>query len=317
MPVRYLMITGFTILALVFTARLDLVSGSHVDFERILPAAIQAFAPEGVRGLIVTGLLAAFMASFASSLNAAPLYVVNDVYRRYVDPDAPERTLVRMSYAVSIAVVVVSMAIGLFVASINAALQWIVSGLWGGYTASNVLKWYWWRFNGQGYFWGMITGIACSLSFPFLFAPIFPELGALLPLYLFPLVLAASAAGAIVASLATAPTDMAVLIRFYRQVRPWGWWGPVHRAAAIEQPGIAANREFARNLFNIVVGTILQTSLVALSIFLVCRNFAAVAACAAIVAAGVAVLHRTWYRHLRDWPDDPPAMPAAPEPDYL
>jgi len=27
---------------------------------------------------------------------------------------------------------------------------WIVSGLWGGYTAANVLKWYWWRFNGYG-----------------------------------------------------------------------------------------------------------------------------------------------------------------------
>ena len=38
-----------------------------------------------------------------------------------------------------------------------------VSGLWCGYTASNVLKWYWWRFNGFGYFWGMITGIGSAL----------------------------------------------------------------------------------------------------------------------------------------------------------
>ena len=43
---------------------------------------------------------------------------------------------------------------------------WIVSGLWGGYTASNVLKWYWWRFNGYGYFWGMVTGITASLTIP-------------------------------------------------------------------------------------------------------------------------------------------------------
>ncbi len=50
--------------------------------------------------------------------------------------------------------------------------MWIVSGLWGGYTASNVLKWYWWRFNGYGYFWGMVAGIAASLTIPGIMARI-------------------------------------------------------------------------------------------------------------------------------------------------
>ena len=43
-------------------------------------------------------------------------------------------------------------------------IQWIVSALWGGYAASNVIKWYWWRFNGFGYFWGMATGIAAAIG---------------------------------------------------------------------------------------------------------------------------------------------------------
>ena len=55
------------------------------------------------------------------------------------------------------------LAVGIFVgfhlASINDITQWIVGALWGGYTAPNILKWHWWRFNGYGYFWGMVAGI--------------------------------------------------------------------------------------------------------------------------------------------------------------
>lgn len=306
MPIRYLMIAGFVVLSLVHIDQLS-GTGGRVDFESVLPAAIQAFAPTGVRGLIITGLLAAFMATFASSLNAAPMYIVNDVYRRYVNPQASERRLVRMSYVVSIMVVVISMIIGLFVASINDALQWIVSGLWGGYTVSNIIKWYWWRFNGEGYFWGMIAGIGCALSFPFVFGPLFPEAGSILPLYLFPLITGISAVAAIAASLMTQPTDMAVLKRFYLQVRPWGFWAPVHAALIADGVSVARNRDFKRNAFNIVVGTIVQTALVASPIFLVLKNFAALGLALVVVAIGAATLWRTWYKRLEDWPADMPA----------
>jgi len=68
-----------------------------------------------------------------------------------------------MSYIASIGVVVVGITVGFFVTSINEVVLWITGALWGGYTASNVLKWYWWRFNGFGYFWGMVTGIISAL----------------------------------------------------------------------------------------------------------------------------------------------------------
>jgi hypothetical protein len=195
------------------------------------------------------------------------------------------------------------MGIGLFVSSINDALQWIVSGLWGGYTVANVIKWYWWRFNGQGYFAGMLAGIVCSLSFPYLFGPHFPQLGSLLPLYLFPLIIAVSGVGAVAATLLTPPTDMAVLKRFYAQVRPWGFWGPVQRALAAENPAITPNRDFGRDLFNIITGTVLQTALVAVPVFLVVKNWGALALSLTVVGLGGAILWRTWYRRLADWPD--------------
>ena len=56
--------------------------------------------------------------------------------------------------------------LGIFAEDVNSLLQWIVSGLYGGYVASNLLKWYWWRFNGHGYFWGMLAGLVPALIFP-------------------------------------------------------------------------------------------------------------------------------------------------------
>jgi len=64
---------------------------------------------------------------------------------------------VRLSYLSSFVVVLIGVLLGWYVTSVNNVVIWIVTALWGGYTASNVLKWYWWRFNGYGYFWGMVA----------------------------------------------------------------------------------------------------------------------------------------------------------------
>ena len=171
---RYMMITGLTILALAFYSTDLAAMGKDLDLEKILPLALARFVPVGILGLLMAGLIAAFMSNFAATVNAAPAYLVNDIYKRYINPNASQKRYVWLSYLASFGVVVVGLTFGLFTQSINSIVQWIVSGLWGGYTASNVLKWYWWRFNGWGYFWGMLTGIASSLGLPLVMPHIIP-----------------------------------------------------------------------------------------------------------------------------------------------
>ena len=303
MPFRYMLITGLTILALVFfSGQLDAM-GSKVDFELILPMTMRSFVPAGLLGLMISALLAAFMATYSATVNAAPAYIVNDIYKRYVRPDADQRTLVRMSYATSVVVVVIGTAIGFYVASLNEIVQWIVSALYGGYTASNLLKWYWWRFNAYGYFWGMVGGIAGSMLVPVAF----PHVA---PIFAFPIILAVSLVGCIAGTLATPPDDMAVLQRFYLKVRPWGFWRPVHDALAVERPALAANRDFGRDMVNVVVGTVWQTSLVAAGIYVVLRDVRALAICGALAIVTAAILKVNWYDRLQDYPGD-----LAPVPD--
>ena len=163
---RYMMIAGLTVLAIVFFSPEIAKMGANVDFEQILPFAIKNFIPIGLMGVLLAGLLSAFMSTFAATVNAAPAYVVNDIYKRYINPTADNKKLIRMSYITSAVFVALGILFGFISESINQVTLWITSALWGGYAAPNVLKWYWWRFNGHGYFWGMISGILGAIILP-------------------------------------------------------------------------------------------------------------------------------------------------------
>jgi Na+/proline symporter len=292
---RYFMITGLTILALVFYSDAIRGMGAKMDFEMVLPYALDRFVPAGLLGLLVAGLLAAFMSNFAATVNAAPPYIVNDIYKRFINPHADDRTYVRLSYVASLGVVIVGITVGWFVESINEVIQWITAALWGGYTASNVLKWYWWRFNGYGYFWGMVSGIGSSLL---LVVAQQTGLTTLSPLNAFPIILVLSLVGCYAGTLLTPAEDEEVLKSFYRKVRPWGFWGPVLEKVKREDPAFEPNPDFGRDMFNILVGICWQTSLVAFPVFIVIRSFHAALAAAGIVAVAALILKFTWYDHL-------------------
>jgi SSS family solute:Na+ symporter len=311
---RYMLITGLTVLALASFSDELRAMGDKVDFELILPLAMREFMPAGLLGLLIAALLAAFMSTYAATVNAAPAYVVNDIYKRYIRPEAPARTYVTMSYIVSIVVVLIGTAIGLYVKSLNDIVQWIVTALYGGYTAANVLKWIWWRFNSYGYFWGMAAGMVAAGVVPqgakALVAAGFTEPVA--EIYLFPIIFLLSLGVCIVASLATPADDVEVLKIFYRRVRPWGFWGPIHKLIVAEHPEVQPNRDFGRDMVNCAVGIVWQTALTVAGILIVVQDFHALAWCIGVIVVTSLFLKFSWLDRIEDYPDDlAQAAPAA------
>ena len=292
-PSRYLMITGFVVLGLLFYNQLDLISGGQLDFEQILPSAIKEFVPAGFTGLLLAGLAAAFVSTFSGTLNAAQAYVVNDLYHKYIDPKASQKRTVMVNYASGLLIVVVSIVLGFYAKNVNNMLQWIVSALWGAYLSSNVLKWYWWRFNGHGYFWGMAAGIVPALIAP----TIWPDV---LPLYYFPHLMGISLVGCILGTYLTQPTDRETLKSFYKTVRPWGFWEPIRREVEAEDPDFKRNTNFKRDMVNVVVGVVWQTALVVLPIYFVLMRWTPVAVSAVIVAVTMIFLKKNWYDKLEE-----------------
>ncbi len=287
MPIRYLMIAGFAALALVHYEKLDLLTASGViDFELLLPSAIKKFAPVGLMGLLLAGLLAAFMSTFAGTLNAAQAYIINDIYLKYKKSNTDHNNLV--TYGSGILVVLISIVLGFFVKDVNSVLQWLVSALYGSYVVANVLKWHWWRFNGEGFFWGMVAGMIPALVLPLLFS-------ATLDLYYFPVLLVTSIIGCVVGTYTADPVPDEVLKSFYRKVRPWGFWKPIHEKLLEEDPSMEGNKDFTRDLFNVLVGIIAQTALVMLPMYLIFKQKMPVYVLISLLIICGVILKKFWW----------------------
>lgn len=289
---RYLMVAGLAALSIVYLSPQLAGMGANVDFETILPMAITKFVPVGLKGLLLAGLLAAFMGTLAAFVNSAPAYIVNDLYKKYINPNAAPKTYVRYSYLASIILVVVGVAFGFYAKSLNSLTLWITSSLYGGYAASNVLKWIWWRFNGYGYFWGMLFGLMSS-TIKLVF---FPEIA---DIYIFPAILLFSFIGCFAGTLLTKPDSEDLLKKFYKNVRPWGFWKPIHDKIVAEDPTFEGNKDFKRDAVNVVVGIVWQMSLVVLPIYLVIHNYTAMWITLSITVVSMVILKYNWYDKLK------------------
>ncbi len=295
MPIRYLMIAGFAALALVYyndiKSFLTAANGS-VDFELILPVAISKFVPVGLLGLLLAGLIAAFMSTFAGTLNAAQAYLVNDIYLKYTNPKASTKQIKNMNYLTGVVVVVLSIVLGFFAENVNQVLNIIVSVLYGSYVGANILKWYWWRFNATGFFWGMLLGILSAWIVP---SFIFPEINSL---YLFPILLALSILGSIIGTYSAPPTDEAVLIKFYKNVRPWGFWKPIKSKLLLETPEFKSDANFKMDMINVVIGTTAQTLLVLIPMYLIFHQITSLFVSIAILIICILLLKKYWWNRL-------------------
>lgn len=293
LPVRYTMVIGLTVLALLYYKQLDLTSPNGTDFERILPAAINSFLPVGILGIVLTGLMGAFMGTFSGTLNAAQAYIVNDIYLKYIKPEATTNQIMTMNYLTGLVVVVTGVFLGFFAKDVNSILQWIVSGLYGGYIAANMLKWYWWRFNANGFFWGMLTGIAGALVFSHFFNGI--EF-----LYYFPVLFAISMLGCIIGTYTAPATDENILKSFYSTVRPWGFWKPVDALVKKDNPAFKENKGFKLDMFNVVLGIVAQLCLTILPMYFILWMKLPLMITIGVIIVIAVILKRTWWNRLEN-----------------
>jgi Na+/proline symporter len=317
---RFLLIAGIATLGIVyFGPELQSMAAGQgkVDFEVILPQVVNRHLPIGCKGLILAGLLAAFMSTFVSTVNSGAAYVVNDVYKRYLDPRAPARRYVRLSYLSSFVIIIAGIAFGFATKSVHSNTELLVSAIIPAFVIPNVLKWHWWRFNGYGFFAGMVVGTLSALVLLFLGKADYMARLHLEPVYLhpvyfvFPTIMVLSAITSVGVCLATRPEQDEVLKSFYRTVRPWGFWRPIYEKCRAEDPTILPNRDFWRDWFNIVVGLVWEMSMVALPIFLVIQQPGKMWTCAIVFVITSAILKFTWYDKLE------PVEKAAPEAGFV
>lgn len=205
------------------------------DEEQAYPAIMRRFLPVGLLGLMVASFLAAFMSAVDSHVNIAGSYLVNDVYRRFLKPAAPEAHYVRAARWVTPLVVVTALAFAMTAESVRGLFNTFTT-LFGGVGLAYVLRWTWWRVNAWSEVTVLATSVAMTLAvdvWPGAFADLLPAglvaggvptvSGRVLLVFVASLVLV------LPVTLLTPPVDREHLARFVARVRPIGAWGAVAR----------------------------------------------------------------------------------------
>jgi Na+/proline symporter len=209
-------------------AALPHVDPALIGHDMAYPAMLR-FLPHGVLGLMVAGLLAAYVSTIVTHLNWGTSYLVHDLYRRFIKVDASERHYVAAGRVVTAVLMVLAALMTYVLDTARASFELLLS-IGAGTGLLYLLRWFWWRINAWSEIAAMITSFLLAAYF-FIAgrsgnAPA-PHVSLIITVGVTTLVWMA-------VSLLTPPADRATLIEFYRLVRPAGpGWKSIREASGV------------------------------------------------------------------------------------
>lgn len=206
--------------------------------------------PPSLRGLMLAAFAAAYMSTIATQLNWGASYLVNDVYRRFVDREAGEKALVRVSQVATVLLSIISAVVTFYMDSISGAWKLlIVTG--AGTGGVLLLRWYWWRVNAWSEISSMIAAFVVSV-----YLQTAGKLDTDKPVdFAWVMIITVSVTTAVwlLVTFLTKPEPQEVLVSFYRRTKPsWGW-GPV----ASQAPDVKPVKDGLANLLDWICGCVM------------------------------------------------------------
>jgi Na+/proline symporter len=209
------------------------------------------FMPPALRGILIAGFMAAFMSTLATQLNWGSSYLVEDFYRRFIKRGASEGHYVIASRIATVILVLAAAYVSAQLVTIRAGWQYVLevgAGTGGVY----LLRWYWWRINAWSEISAMTVAMLCTVYVHLMNPFQGPEFIVFAKTTLFTTALTTIAW--IAATYATSPESEAVLVKFYRHVRPHAaGWRPVARLAA----DVPETRDLGANLVSWLLGCVM------------------------------------------------------------
>ena len=213
-----------------------------------------AHLPPTLRGLLVAGFLAAFMSTVATHLNWGSSYLVADFYRRFIRTEAAESHYVNVGRIVTLLLVVATGVVSAQLLTIREGWKFVLE-LGAGTGGVYLLRWYWWRINAWSEISAMATALLVSVALRWTQPFSGPEFLVFAKNAL--VITGVTTLVWLAVTLLTPPEPAAVLVNFYRRVRPdVTGWGPVALAA----PDIPPSRDLAANLFSWLLGCVMVFS---------------------------------------------------------
>jgi SSS family solute:Na+ symporter len=261
-------------------------------------AAMLTFLPAGLLGLVAASLAAAYMSTISTHLNWGASYVVNDFWRRFVEPQADERRLVAVGRTATVGLMLLATVVALWLQDALQAFR-ILLQIGAGTGLLFILRWFWWRINVYSEFTAMIVSFLVAVYLELLHPALAPAV-ALEPWHRLLIGVVITTAAWLGVTLRTDPADAVTLRRFVGAARPGGpGWRRVVAAAAAEGvalPGAGEPWVVPQGVLAMVAGSFaVYGVLFATGLFLYGRWLPALGL-AAVSAAAAVYLVRVWSR---------------------
>jgi Na+/proline symporter len=200
-----------------------------INHDMAYPAMLK-FLPVGFLGLMVAGLLAAYVSTLVTHLNWGSSYLVHDFYRRFIKPGQEEKHYVAAGRVMTVVLMILASLLTFVLESAKASFDLMLS-IGAGTGLIYLLRWFWWRINA----WSEIAAMASSFSVAVYFF-IRGKAGHPVPQHLSLLVtIAFTTLVWLVVTYLTKPVAKEKLISFYQLVRPAGpGWKKIREEARLE-----------------------------------------------------------------------------------
>lgn len=138
---------------------------SIVNEDLAYPAMMQRL-PAGLLGLVTTSLIAAYMSTISTHLNWGSSYIVNDLWKRFIKPNAQERELVAVGRATTIVLMILAALLALQLTSVLEGFQLLLK-VGAGTGLIYILRWFWWRINALSEIVAMVVSFGLAAAFFF------------------------------------------------------------------------------------------------------------------------------------------------------
>ncbi len=255
------------------------------DPELAYPTLMLTYLPSVVLGLVVASLIAAFMSTISTSINWGASYLTNDLYRRFMRPQASEQELTNAVRLASVLVTVLGSIAAFYATDVRTVFRLVIA-IGTGPGLVLILRWFWWRINAAAEFSAMVAGFFIGLV-----TTINPDINNIFPDFGWRL-LGISVMTAVVwitVMFLTEPEDEETLLKFYTRVRPGG----IGWQSQQSKTGLKPAQDLKNDLLKVLAAILVMFgSMFAIGGFLLLQSITG------FVSLTIAVIGGMWLRQL-------------------
>jgi solute:Na+ symporter, SSS family len=183
---------------------------------------IRDLLPAGLTGLLLAAFLAAYMSSVSSQTVWGSSYMINDIYKPYINSGASEKHYVKISRFSTFFLLMLSLIVTTQFERISDAWKFVIMCS-GGIGSVLILRWFWWRINAWSEISAMIAPYFVFIALKLYYGtPVTQLMNRFSFETLLLIIVGWSTLVWVLVTFITKPCEEDKLIQFYNKVHPGG-----------------------------------------------------------------------------------------------